>query len=186
MKLVFPFIFTSIYAYSTRSRYRYRPTEAPTLYSYPYPYLDRDRYRPVDIVDSVDIVDTDSSSFLDEHNKCRLAAGVDDIKWDKDIAIDAKEYATVLSESCEFKHSKDLIKMNQGENLFWTSSKDDRDYGYISTETWCKQPLSGTNHHTQVVWPTSKLLGCAKVRGDCGTTVVCRYSPPGNYGVWRF
>jgi pathogenesis-related protein 1 len=190
------FLFLALIAYAFEYPYenktRYRPTvpdfetETETVVT-PYQYSSRNRYRPSisDEASSTPVVTQVSGDFLSSHNQCRSNAGVGDILWDATIANYAKEYATILASTCTFVHSNSQARPNQGENLYWTSARNGN-FDSDAVEAWCNEPLSGANHHTQVAWPTSTKLGCASVQGSCGTTIVCRYSPPGNYGSWRF
>jgi uncharacterized protein YkwD len=168
------------YAYESRSRYRPTPQNSTA-----YQYLSRSRYRPAATTTTTQVIPEKvfENDFLKSHNQCRTRAGVEDVSWDSNLEDDARTYATYLSNSCTFAHSPIDDRPEQGENLYWISSKIGN-FDSTSVEAWCNEPLSGTNHHTQVAWPTSINVGCASVQGPCGTTVVCRYTPPGNYGSW--
>jgi len=36
-------------------------------------------------------------------------------------------------------------------------------------------------HYTQIVWATTKKVGCAKIKCDGNDIWVCNYDPPGNW-----
>ena len=128
----------------------------------------------------------DSQEFLYWHNKYRRDIGSPDIQWDSELELDARTYSLELvSKGCGLRHSDRTTRPTQGENLYWNSGTYGN-YIFKALYVWCLGPLSGANHHTQVVWPTSTYVGCASIPSNCGTIVTCRYSPPGNIGSWSF
>lgn len=84
-----------------------------------------------------------------------------------------------------FDHQEDA---DDGENLFWGTS------GVFSqaqvVESWYEEigaydfsaprVNDETGHFTQVIWRTSKRLGCAVARCSGNDYWVCRYAPAGN------
>ena len=115
---------------------------------------------------------------VESHNRYRSVHGAPPVKWDSDLADQAQEYA----DRCEFKHSG---MVNVGENLGW---------GFRSMESviaaWYSELVNvddfdtldfapDTGHFTQVVWRSTKTIGCAKAQ-QCALWI-CQYSPPGNY-----
>ena len=150
--------------------------------------------------------------FLATHNEVRKIYGLNDLEWDNNIARYAQEWAEYLKKNnkCEMKHRSWLnmtAGKDYGENLAWnwTSrptpsgvyvftpeksnygwSKECVDYDYSSNS--CKGKQCG--HFTQVVWRSTKKVGCGVATCDGGETDtgygrsevwVCNYSPPGNY-----
>jgi len=151
--------------------------------------------------------------FLDAHNSIRKRYNLPALIWDNEIARYAQKWAQYLKDRnhCQIKH-RSLAGMTEGkrygENLSfnWTSlvlpqgkfskspdfvvygfAKECADYNY-SQNRCASGKVCG--HFTQVVWETSKRLGCgmvtcdgAKSYGGKGRTElwVCNYDPPGNW-----
>ncbi|KAF2653439.1 PR-1-like protein, partial [Lophiostoma macrostomum CBS 122681] len=129
---------------------------------------------------------------VNTHNTDRAKHGVAGLKWDNDAA----KYAQNWANNCDFKHSGGKY----GENLFgvWATGAFD----YINqtkadiTDGWyaeiAKYDFNNpgfseeTGHFTQVVWKSSKKLGCAWNQNPCISNnvpfykFVCEYDPPGN------
>ncbi|OZJ02524.1 hypothetical protein BZG36_04265 [Bifiguratus adelaidae] len=113
------------------------------------------------------------------HNKYRAIHHAPALTWSSKLASSAHAWAS----QCDFKHSGDRY----GENLAlgykdWNAAvgawyDEGKHYNYN------KGGFSiATGHFTQVVWKSTKQLGCAAV--TCpklgGTYYVCQYNPPGN------
>ncbi|KAH7122745.1 CAP domain-containing protein [Dendryphion nanum] len=131
---------------------------------------------------------------LDTHNSDRAKHGVPGLVWDNTVAQFAQNWAN----NCEWKHSGGKY----GENMHgvWSTGpfdylKSTRDgihqgwYGEISKYDYNKPGFSmATGHFTQVVWKSTKRVGCAwnqnvcKDKGKDFHKFVCSYDPPGNYG----
>ncbi|KAJ3695379.1 hypothetical protein LUZ60_000756 [Juncus effusus] len=125
--------------------------------------------------------------FLIPHNVARAELGLKPLKWDSRVASYAHWYANQRKGDCQLIHSNGPY----GENLFWGSGvgwspqqvvaawvqeKPQYDYNSNSCHGMC-------GHYTQVVWKSTRRLGCAMATCDNGrgTFVVCSYDPPGNY-----
>lgn len=125
---------------------------------------------------------------LQAHNVARQFFQYNPLQWDSSLASQATQYAAVLSQSGQFKHSG---ASNQGENLYKGSAS-----GGMAVLLWFNErPLyhgesigtlnlnlgsgdfEGYGHFTQILWPTTTHVGC----GVAGVVVVCRYTPPGNF-----
>jgi len=151
--------------------------------------------------------------FIDAHNAERNAVGAPPVEWDQDIAAYAQDYANQLAMTGKFEHMDrdQRKKLDQGENLHWTS-KADRNYETRRcTESWASEkvnPKTGQSvyvrgltydeikeqnpghvlgHYTQVIWRTSTRVGAgiAEIRTGPkkgGYVVVARYTPRGNRG----
>jgi Cysteine-rich secretory protein family len=117
-----------------------------------------------------------------QHNLYRARhANTPAIKWSAAVAKSAQAWA----DRCKFAHS---TSSKYGENLA---------YGHPSIKAaikaWYDEVAQydyrnpgftpATGHFTQVVWKSTKEIGCAL--GNCGkgspNLWVCQYSPPGNY-----
>lgn len=119
---------------------------------------------------------------LAAHNQWRVLHHAPNLIWDKELANYAQKYA----KKCWFKHSSSPY----GENLAAGFSSIS-----LAVNTWYKEHTRysydkpgfsmSTGHFTQVVWKSSKKLGCAYAicdgrNGTPGTFWVCEYSPAGN------
>ncbi|MEO8401396.1 MAG: CAP domain-containing protein [Gammaproteobacteria bacterium] len=124
----------------------------------------------------------DAHEVLNAHNKFRAQHSAPNLVWDTKLADYAERYAS----KCKFQHSHS----GYGENIA-------AGYPSISTaiRAWYVEGanysyhLPGfsyhTGHFTQLVWKSSKKLGCgyATCNGNNGTPgkyLVCEYSPAGN------
>lgn len=132
----------------------------------------------------------DISAILDQHNYWRRDVGVSEkLVWSEDMAMLAADWAVQLKENgCAFEHRPDN---NYGENLFmgtsgfftaaevvnrWGSEKED--YSYKRNK--CK-PGKMCGHYTQIVWRSTRSVGCAKTQCKDMDLWVCNYDPPGNW-----
>ena len=127
-------------------------------------------------------------ALLAAHNAARAEVGAAPLSWSARATEQAERWAGVLARRCTLEHSQGS---GFGENLFlgtlgfydeldgvraWEEEK--RDYrGQPLTRALA--PVVG--HYTQMVWPSTRELGCAT--SSCGNNLilVCNYYPPGNY-----
>lgn len=119
---------------------------------------------------------------LSVHNRFRAIHDAAALEWDSNLA----EYAFKHASQCIFEHSHGPY----GENLA---------AGYRSTEAaitaWYDEEKlysysnpqfsKATGHFTQLVWKSTRKVGCAIVpckglNGTPGNYVACEYSPAGN------
>ncbi len=142
--------------------------------------------------------DTSTSTEPDEfagiikaHNVWRKKVGVSNLKWSSEAATIAQKWASSLKKNndCQMEHNPkrgefgENIYRSKGFNSTTTEVVDAwgeeiADYNY-KTNT-CK-PDKKCGHYTQVVWNTTKTVGCGKVSCDGRVEVwVCNYAPPGN------
>jgi uncharacterized protein YkwD len=126
--------------------------------------------------------------FIDTHNKYRAEVGASPIEWDEDLANYAADWAVQKGlEGCNMQHRP---RDGYGENLYWSSGMPFSASGAVNS--WGSeindyhgevvgQSNAVVGHYTQIVWKTTKRVGCAAF--NCGSTVlvVCNYDPPGNY-----
>lgn len=132
--------------------------------------------------------------------------------WSDKLAQYAQAWADQLAAtSCSSPHhrsSQDLQTVNYGENLAafissfggstaqeavdgWAEEKTCYTFGALMTtdkcDTACYTALNsdGCGHYTQIVWRTSKEVGCGvascKNGGGQEDIWICNYSPPGNF-----
>jgi uncharacterized protein YkwD len=114
---------------------------------------------------------------LDAHNIERASMGIPPLRWSHSLSHQSRQYAFDLAQNCH------LIHGSSGENLYlirgdatvadavqaWIDEKYDWTYG-----------ISEHNHYTQVMWDSTRHVGCAREQVDGCTVVVCRYAPFGN------
>ena len=131
------------------------------------------------------------AGIVKAHNVWRKKVGVSNLKWSSEAAKIAQKWANSLKKNndCEMKHNPK--RGNFGENIYRSKGfnptttdvvdawgKEIADYNY-KTNT-CKTGKK-CGHYTQVVWNTTKTVGCGKASCDGREQVwVCNYSPPGN------
>ncbi|MGB6533058.1 MAG: CAP domain-containing protein [Candidatus Nitrosopolaris sp.] len=146
----------------------------------------------------------ETANFVDTilgiHNRERAAVNasgsVPALVWSDKLAADAKTYAEHLIATGEFTHpSAEWVAAHptgpEGENLAGRSPQNPNELAQMA-EGWVaeKKVLSerggepgdfnGVGHYTQMVWNTTKAVGCATASGGGRDILDCRYSPPGN------
>lgn len=148
--------------------------------------------------------DFDPAAFVDAHNRWRAEAGVTEkLAYSAELARSAQAWADDLKKThrCQARHSKSDGKY--GENIFWASAVEWSDGRRDVQKVTPQQVVDGwgnekadydyarnscttgkvCGHYTQVVWRTTKTLGCGvAVCEDSREQVwVCQYQPPGNW-----
>ncbi|XP_030477831.2 pathogenesis-related protein PR-1-like [Cannabis sativa] len=133
-----------------------------------------------------------SSRFLAAHNIARAKKGEPPLFWDAKLARHARRWASQRKADCALKHSFQDGEFTLGENIFWGGGSDwtpanaveawmeeEKDYSYESNSC-ANGKMCG--HYTQIVWQSTKRVGCARVICDNKDTfMICNYDPPGNY-----
>ncbi|KAF4359740.1 hypothetical protein F8388_008302 [Cannabis sativa] len=131
----------------------------------------------------------DSSLFLVAHNLARAKKGQLPLFWDARIARNARRWASQRKADCALQHSQ---SKGLGENIFWGGGPgwsptdavnlwagEEKDYSY-KDNSCVDGRMCG--HYTQIVWRSTRRVGCSRVICDSGDTfIVCNYDPPGNY-----
>ena len=147
--------------------------------------------------------------ILTEHNKVRAQYNVHNVynlQWSDKLTSFAKVWANYLSNdnNCTMRHRPRNGKYQQkyGENIFWSSPlkwsnglievnkvkpkevvkawASEVEYYDYQSNTCQTGKMCG--HYTQVIWHSSRYLGCAKaICPSKGQIWVCNYDPPGNY-----
>jgi uncharacterized protein YkwD len=143
-----------------------------------------------------------AQQILAVHNSERAAVGVPPLVWSDKLAASAKTWAEHLATTAEFRHSLSGV----GENIagyspsrgpfrpgvyLWVAEKANYHGKPEGTPQTPDNPVVG--HYTQMVWNTTKSVGCATASGnghpyfsgaskpaDFMSILVCQYSPPGN------
>ncbi len=127
------------------------------------------------------------AGITEAHNRARKERGVPPLTWSPQLAAVAEEWAQRLAaKGCNLQHRSDA---RFGENLYaiygtsataqevvdsWVSEVANYDYKKNRCKGIC-------GHYTQVVWRSSRSLGCAAARCSEGEVWVCNYDPPGNF-----
>ena len=136
--------------------------------------------------------------LLAAHNAERAALGIPPLQWNDRLAADARGWADELARSGKFEHSPDAPgEEPQGENLWagtprafspeamvrlWVSEKRDYRPGVFPYNSRSGD-VENVGHYTQLIWRSSRQVGCASAVGVREEFLVCRYSEAGNvYG----
>jgi hypothetical protein len=123
-----------------------------------------------------------SEEVLQLHNQYRAKHHAPALAWDETLAIYAKRYAS----QCLFKHSHGRYGENIAAGYPSVADAVRAWYGEYKNYSYAKPGFAmNTGHFTQLVWRSSKKLGCAYVacdgqNGTPGNFLVCEYSPAGN------
>jgi len=140
-----------------------------------------------------DLTPEEIRQLLASHNKARAKVGLGPLVWSDRLALYAHEWADHLasiSRRMEHRPHSGRWKQEYGENLFmgtagyygvedavamWEREKSAYDGGTINEFN-----VHACGHYTQLVWRTTKRIGCAKVECAGNVIIVCNYDPPGN------
>lgn len=129
------------------------------------------------------------------HNRARAQYGVAPLAWNDQLARDAAVYAGVLARTGRFQHDPQRGRaVKQGENLF-TGTRGAYRYGEM-VGLWVDErreyrggrfpsvsvtgDWSRVAHYTQIIWPTTRMVGCAVSSNRRNDYLVCRYWTAGN------
>jgi hypothetical protein len=123
--------------------------------------------------------------ILDAHNRRRAEHCAPPLAWSPEVAAAAQRWADALgSRGCALEHSSGQL----GENLasgsaaimgperavdMWLEERARYDFGRGGFSM-------ATGHFTQLVWRSSRLLGCGVASCGAVRVWVCNYDPPGN------
>ena len=122
------------------------------------------------------------SEALAAHNHWRALHHAPNLIWNNELA----NYAQKHVRKCQFKHSSSPYGENLAAGFSNISTAVNTWYAEHTQYSYDKPGFSmSTGHFTQVVWKSSKKLGCAYAicngkNGTPGTFWVCEYSPAGN------
>jgi len=124
-------------------------------------------------------------ALLDAHNSARARVGTPPLTWSRGLAGEAKRWADELLAMHAFAHQPNDP---HGENLFMISGGSATPGEVV--ETWLAEradynPDVNTcagvcGHYTQVVWRTTREVGCGMAFDGYRQVWVCEYDPPGN------
>ncbi|HZU50322.1 MAG TPA: CAP domain-containing protein [Sphingomicrobium sp.] len=136
--------------------------------------------------------------LLAAHNVERSAAGVPPLAWSDELEAEARAWANTLAATGRFEHSPDEVASDlEGENLWagtphayspeamvglWSSEKKNYRPGIFPNNSLSGE-IDDVGHYTQLIWRSSRKVGCATAIGKSEEYLVCRYSRAGNvYG----
>ncbi len=124
--------------------------------------------------------------MLAAHNSVRAAKGIAPLTWSSRLAAYAQNWADHLAAHKQFRHR---AKPAYGENLFEVTkgtatpaevvrawADEERHYNYRRNK--CRGECG---HYTQIVWASTREVGCGVGRYGNHEIWVCNYSPPGNW-----
>jgi pathogenesis-related protein 1 len=147
-------------------------------------------------------LDFDAKAMVAAHNRWRAKVGVPPLSYSNKLATSSFRWAEVLKTTnhCRMRHSKGR---SYGENLYWASaikwSDGRREVQHVKPDqvvnNWASEranyshannrcaPGKVCGHYTQVVWRTTRKVGCAAlVCEDSREQIwVCQYQPRGNW-----
>jgi len=134
------------------------------------------------------------AQLLHAHNMERRVMGAAPLVWDARLAVAADAYAAQLARTGRWGHSAPHQRVNQGENLWmgtrgafsptrmvgdWASERRYFRPGVFPNVTRSGR-WSDVGHYTQIVWPSTRAVGCSVRSSPHWEYLVCRYSVPGN------
>ncbi|XP_055611020.1 uncharacterized protein LOC129757751 [Uranotaenia lowii] len=127
--------------------------------------------------------------LLSEHNRLRAFHSAGPLRWNPTISKWAQQWAQEIAKRNKLEHRPNN---KYGENLYavfgtttisaaqvvrsWYQEKKDFTYGRDPGAEFSK-----VGHFTQLVWKSTKEVGCGAAVNGKNVYVVCNYSPPGNY-----
>jgi pathogenesis-related protein 1 len=123
--------------------------------------------------------------MLDAHNAVRARVGVAPLIWSPQLAVAAQEWANHLLTTGAFAHRP---ANRYGENLYTISGGAASPAQVVAawaSEARGYEPNGNTcygvcGHYTQIVWRTTRAVGCAAASNGHREVWVCEYDPPGN------
>ena len=126
-----------------------------------------------------------ASEMLGAHNAVRARVGSPPLVWSTQLAEYAHRWASHPIATHQFMHSSER---RYGENIYAISggfastmqvvaSWADEARGYSLRTNGC---ASVCGHYTQIIWGTTRGVGCAVATGIGRQVWVCEYDPPGN------
>lgn len=140
-------------------------------------------------------LDADARAILALHNRERMRLDQPPLVWNRTLAEHAARYARQIAAEGVARHDRTPFRRRvMGENLWHNPGRPLALTAGIeqmlAERIWFKPGVypdisttgdwAAPGHYTQIIWPTTRAIGCAAAQGWRGTMLVCRYSPPGN------
>ena len=143
----------------------------------------------------------EKASFIKDTNDYRTLANAPPLKWDNSLSRSAQDWVDYLckNEGCRMRHPSTESEKNQylnnntfGQNLAWfegspgSPAESVKNWGPVECKHYDPEsPIIGTDgsevgHFTQLVWKSTKSLGCGSATNGNETLYACNYSPAGN------
>eukprot|EP00752_Nemacystus_decipiens_P013638 g12091.t1 len=134
----------------------------------------------------------DMVDILELHNEARCIHNADPMTWDGAVEASAAVHAKRMSDRCSgLFHSESEERNGFGENIYWCGnspgcySAESAMNGFYNEEIQTDSVTGYGGHATQILWKSSKKLGCAVSSCTSGSRpgdyLACQYDPPGNY-----
>jgi pathogenesis-related protein 1 len=123
--------------------------------------------------------------MLIAHNNIRAEAELPPLQWSSELAAFSQKWADYLIAKNKAAHNSNSP---YGENILVTGlgstpstvvmewASESQDYTYRSNA--CN---GDCGHYTQLVWRSTRKVGCARALNGQREIWVCSYDPPGNY-----
>ena len=124
--------------------------------------------------------------MLAAHNEVRERAGVPPLTWADSLAAVAQDWANHLLQQGQFYHrpqpvyGENLLEINGQRALpaevvaIWAGEAGNYSYGSNTCNGIC-------GHYTQLIWSSTREVGCAVAHDAMREVWVCNYNPPGNW-----
>ncbi|KAF4383930.1 hypothetical protein G4B88_016363 [Cannabis sativa] len=124
----------------------------------------------------------ESLEFLFEHNLARAKKWELPLAWDGQLQKYAQWWASQRRSDCKLQHSFPEGDFKLGENIFWGSGSDwtpsnavdawtdEEKYYNYEANSCAEGQMCG--HYTQVVWRSTRRIGCARVVCDDGDVFI--------------
>jgi predicted RNase H-like HicB family nuclease len=144
---------------------------------------------------NVSRTDNFEARALAAHNRVRAEVGVAPLVWDQRLAGDAAIWALHLERLGHLVHLPDDDDADpEGENLWagtrghypveamvglWAAEKSDFKPGIFPLNSRSGD-VDRVGHYTQMIWGSTRKVGCALAEGRVDEFMVCRYAEGGN------
>jgi len=149
--------------------------------------------KPLVDINCVQPADIEMIEVLNVHNGLRSQYGAPPLAWDPVLVQGAQGYVNQLSRSGQLVHASREGRGTVRENLSqglpnyrarqlmdnWLNERR-----YFFPGTFPNVSTTGdwyqVGHYSQMIWPTTTTIGCARGVGAGSSWLVCRYDPGGN------